>query len=95
MNATDIPSPGELSRAVHDIALATGASMFGARLALERGDLRLAHRLYLIHARQHRGRLLAHLDPGNTPDPFDGLDPAELFAREAALDLNTHNRRTR
>lgn len=86
MNATGLPSPADLAEAIGLLGESTGHSMFGARLALAKGDVRTAYGCYLEHRRLVNARRVPRIDPV-AADTFDGLDPAELLRRQAQLPI--------
>jgi hypothetical protein len=81
--ATGLPAPDELAEAIGHLAQATGHSLFGARLALAKGDVRTAYWAYMEHRRLVLKGSVPCVIPG--ADQHDGLSPEELLRRTAEL----------
>ena len=94
MNATGLPSPADLAEAIGLLGESTGHSMFGARLALAKGDTGLAYHCYLEHRRRINARIIPRIDAEDA-ETFDGLDPAELLRRHAELSDRADTKGTR
>lgn len=94
MIPTGRPSPDDLAEAIGLLGESTGHSMFGARLALAKGDTALAYHCYLEHRRRINARIVPRIDAAAN-DVFDGLDPTELLRRQAALPTRADTKGTR